>query len=836
MNNTLSENNNDFINCYSYNDSNENILSDFSTNIKISNSLDINGENISDIFSSDHERKELDKISDEYTSDISTEKDLNKYDTILEVNITEIIYYNETRCYNSCEKCDKYGNDSEHYCLECKPDFVYEINKNNYINCYESCPENITNCSIIPRCKNIDYKLIPEINQCIKDCSESNLYKYEYNNSCYEKCPNGTKTKKNKYYCEKACSEDYPYEDMHTKQCISNCSVNEMFTGICKINNENITTKANLSSKIIDEILNNNLNELLEQVLNNKTDIIITEESKIHQITSLNNQMGKMNLSSIEFGDCENLLRAEYKINETEELIIYKVEHIIDGLNIPIIEYVLFTQDGSQRLNLSICDNIKVQYNIPVSINESEEYKYDPTSDFYNDECNKYSTDGNIDLTLYDRKNQFNNNNMSLCESGCTYIGYNSTSKKALCNCNIKKDMDFSQNDNSDNLVNKIDSDKSNSNLRVTQCFNVLSSSDQIKSNSGFYVTILLLAVFIIVFIMFCTKGRNNLENQINEVIDKKFKNKKNNHDNNKIRTIKSLKISGKKKKKLINKEIHHIKINSKNSLNESKKLKNSSQINLAKTKTQGNEENTIYLKQTFFDEIPDIENDYEVNNLLYEQALKYDKRTGCDYYCSLIKNKQLIVFTFCSFNDYNSGIIKKFIFFLSFALHYTINALFFNDSNMHQIYEDQGEFNFSYQFPKILISAISSTVILRIILQTLVLTDKSVLNIKQQSTYAMAEQMKYKTLKCMNIKYIIFFILNFILIILFGYYLTCFSAIYENTQIYLIENTFISFGISLFYPFIINIIPTVLRLYSLDRVKKDKIYLYRVSQIVQIL
>ena len=264
--------------------------------------------------------------------------------------------------------------------------------------------------------------------------------------------------------------------------------------------------------------------------------------------------------------------------------------------------------------------------------------------------------------------------------------------------------------------------------------------------------------------------------------------------------------------------------------------MKNSSQINLAKTKTQGNEENTIYVKQAFFDEIPDSENDYEVNNLLYEQALKYDKRTGCDYYCSLIKNKQLIVFTFCSFNDYNSGIIKKFIFFLSFALHYTINALFFNDSNMHQIYEDQGEFNFSYQFPKILISAISSTVILRIILQTLVLTDKSVLNIKQQSTYAMAEQMKYKTLKCMNIKYIIFFILNFILIILFGYYLTCFSAIYENTQIYLIENTFISFGISLFYPFIINIIPTVLRLYSLDRVKKDKIYLYRVSQIVQIL
>ena len=51
----------------------------------------------------------------------------------------------------------------------------------------------------------------------------------------------------------------------------------------------------------------------------------------------------------------------------------------------------------------------------------------------------------------------------------------------------------------------------------------------------------------------------------------------------------------------------------------------------------------------------------------------------------------------------------------------------------MHQIYEDQGEYNFSYQSPKILISAISSTIILRIILITLVLTDKNIVQVKRQ-------------------------------------------------------------------------------------------------------
>ena len=99
-------------------------------------------------------------------------------------------------------------------------------------------------------------------------------------------------------------------------------------------------------------------------------------------------------------------------------------------------------------------------------------------------------------------------------------------------------------------------------------------------------------------------------------------------------------------------------------------------------------------------------ETDYELNWLIYNLAIKYDKRTGIEYYISLIQSKQLIIFTLCSFNDYNSGIIKVYILFLSLALHYTINALFFTESNLHQIYEDKGKFNFSYYLPQIIYSA----------------------------------------------------------------------------------------------------------------------------------
>ena len=175
-------------------------------------------------------------------------------------------------------------------------------------------------------------------------------------------------------------------------------------------------------------------------------------------------------------------------------------------------------------------------------------------------------------------------------------------------------------------------------------------------------------------------------------------------------------------------------------------------------------------------------------------------------------------------------------MFFLAFALHYTVNALFFDESNIHQIYEDEGKYNFGYQIPYIIGSAVISTLALRLMLQFLILTDKDLLEVKLQQTIILAENMKKQKLKNIKIKFAIFFVLNFILLSFFWYYLTCFNAVYKNTQVYLIENTLISFGFSLVYPFIINISPTVIRIRSIQSSKKDQRCLYKTSQIFQII
>ena len=139
----------------------------------------------------------------------------------------------------------------------------------------------------------------------------------------------------------------------------------------------------------------------------------------------------------------------------------------------------------------------------------------------------------------------------------------------------------------------------------------------------------------------------------------------------------------------------------------------------------------------------------------------------------------------------------------------------------MHKIYEDDGKYNILCMLPYTCYSAIIAIAILRIITETLIITEKHMLELKRQNTKMLALEQKRKSLKCIMIKYIIFFVLCAGLITFFWIYLTCFEAIYQNTQMHLIKNTLLSFAISSVYPFLICILPTILRKDALTSDKK---------------
>ena len=87
---------------------------------------------------------------------------------------------------------------------------------------------------------------------------------------------------------------------------------------------------------------------------------------------------------------------------------------------------------------------------------------------------------------------------------------------------------------------------------------------------------------------------------------------------------------------------------------------------------------------------------------------------------------------------------------------------------------------------------------------------------------------------KKLNIKFILYFIISFLFLSFFWYYLSIFCVIYKNTQIHLLKDTLMSFGLSLVFPFFIYLIPGLFRLPSLSNSKEQKECLYNFSKFLQ--
>ena len=125
------------------------------------------------------------------------------------------------------------------------------------------------------------------------------------------------------------------------------------------------------------------------------------------------------------------------------------------------------------------------------------------------------------------------------------------------------------------------------------------------------------------------------------------------------------------------------------------------------------------------------------------------------------IKKKQPILFSFFPNKDYNSQIIKSFLFFFFFESDISINALFFTDETMHKIYVDSGSFNLIYQLPQIIYSYLISSVI-NFIIEYLSLSENSIIIIKSRINIHLKAKKKF--INDLKIKFCFFFIITFIL------------------------------------------------------------------------
>ena len=221
----------------------------------------------------------------------------------------------------------------------------------------------------------------------------------------------------------------------------------------------------------------------------------------------------------------------------------------------------------------------------------------------------------------------------------------------------------------------------------------------------------------------------------------------------------------------------------------------------------------------------------FELNNLEYDEAIKMDKRTFIQIYFDLLSREHKIIFTFFICNDYNLLYIKYARFIFLVATDMAMNVFFFSDESMHKIFLNYGKYNFIQQIPQIVYTTVISQ-LMEIFLCYLSLTDKHIYAIKNLNQTLMREKIQ-SILKCIKIKLVSFFIFTFIIFGTYRYIVSVFCAVYQNTQIIFLKDCLSSFGLGLAYPFVIYLIPSLLRIIAIRNPKKKLKCIYKLSDII---
>ena len=689
-------------------------------------------------------------------------------------------------------------------------------------------------------CFNGATKIMKQEKKCVDSCDEQ-IYRIE-NNIC-EKKPEPLNKDTTKVSSKIIVVKESNKNDENTQFNSEN-----FFKESQQTKNEELSNKDEVINSLKDDIINGKLNTLLSDLINGtKQDLIAEYKDITYQITtSANLNNGSYNnISTINLGKCEEKLKKVYNIDPKLSLIILKIDYKMEGLLIPVIGYEVYHPTNNSKLDLNYCNDTTIKLNIPVSIDEDAVYKYDPNSEYYNDDCYAYTTENGTDIILNDRKNEYVENNLSLCENNCTFNGYDEKTKKAICECETKVKINMISDILLDEniLSNKINNtENSATNVGAMKCVSLLFSKNGLLTNIGSYILFLTIGLFGVSIFIFYKCGYELIGESIKEMV--KLKKKSIDHpDENKIKSTEKSTKRKKKKKKIK-------KVNLPNPKKRNNRVSNNSlpvDPHLSASKSDFKFTNTVINNEKKFENIEIYKNNMtiqnnepiikfkesELNLLSYKNALFYDKRKYGDYYCSLNKIKIMVLFAFFPIDDYNIRIIKINIFFLSFVIYFSVNTFFFNDSTFHQIYLDGGKYNFSYFLPQIIYSFIISNFII-IVLKYYCLSERNVLEIKNVENPDEISDKADSVKRCLLIKYIIFYIASFVFLIVFWYYLSSFCAVYQNTQIYLAINAILSFIISCLYPLIFNLLPGLLRINALK--STDNELLYNISKIIQIL
>ena len=803
------------------------------------------------------------------------------------------------KCYNTCKSCNVGGTETNHNCAECIPGYYFLDEAENNNNCYKDPEgyyfdtDNDIYKKCYNTCKKCNMKGDNKTHNCL-ECDNNYPMGFKINEyfNCFQNCTYYYYfDNESNYYCTdyNTCPNEYP--TLVKKEC-KKSKDNEIKGLINNINNDKNTKEEEIN--YYDTVLTNiedyytSKNFDTSNLDNGNDEAIEIGKAKVTFTTSENQKNNlDSDMTTIDLGDCEQSLRQTYNLTNGEKLYIKMLEISQEGYQIPKVEYDVYAKlDGKNltKLSLDSCKNSKISLLIPVSKVDNID-KLNSSSGYYTDFCYVSSSDNGTDITLNDRKNEYTSK--AVCQDDCDFVSYNYTTKKAKCSCKAKKssssfaDMKIDKNKLLDNFKNL----KNIANFKLLKCVKVLFSKIGISKNVGFYIFIFFIIFHTIVLILFYNKKLDTLIKKIKYLTfaikyfnlkkaEEKCEKKEKGEKKEKLDEIIEIESKLKKNREVESNRIRFNEINDNNINNEKneddKKIKFKKKRKKKKKKKRNkahkeekiddinkNDDNIINInfinniitdgnnKKQFENnfKIDDFTNlaaiidyiDDEINDFSYDSSLKYDKRTYWQFYISLIKTKHELIYAFFYNKDYNSKIIKIDLFVFGFALNYAVNGLFFNDDTMHDVYENKGLFDVSYQLPLIVYSSFIS-MFLSALVQMLGMSNDAIIDFKQSEEINNINERAEKLIKKLKIKFVFYFILSYILLLFFGYYISMFDAVYRNTQYLLLEDTMMGFGLSLISPFLIYLLPGIFRISALAAPQQNKRCLYNFSKLFTIL
>ena len=763
------------------------------------------------------------------------------------------------QCYETCKTCNEGGNEIINNCLECENNYIKKPDDPSTTNCVINCQYmyyydsygqyKCTNDNLCPEEAKI---YIQPLNKCTEDCKKETDYRYKYGGRCLENCPEYTSPNDNNICIDQnlnSCTKtDNKIEE---KQILD---LNEI-----DINAKNYAEEFSYTTKHVSHFFNNLYSILIYK------DLKCIEELSLDMPKADFDSCFNKVIQNLDPPTDDNIIIALIeKLNfKKKSTTVFSFYHPITGEKIDIGTICSDEQVTVKESVLYQLNNSKVDLESALFLVKQGIDIFNISHEFYNDICFIFDSPNGKDITLKDRMLTYYPN-ITLCDDGCINNGVNLTSMESLCECKVNNliNNDLLNDDLFGEAFGGIANLLSSSNILVLQCYKQVFVKKNIFKNVGSYIVFGITGVQIIcsilffsldmvkifkyiynlteVFIKYAKKKAKNKSFNINNSTesappkkDEKYKSKTKNKDiKNKSRNFKGFKILpynyDSTKNKLGNqKDLSYLtKSSSKNVVTNSsfrkdttndievynyKEIMNEFTHNTNTDKSQKNLVEDIDMKEYLKPEFDEME---------YDDAIKYDNRTFCEYYWDRLKDKQIIINTFCNKENLKPITIKIILLLLNIELYFVVNGLFYSEEYISGLFYSNEEETF-FSFLKRSIERLLYTTVVGVIVESLIefifLDENRIKRIfkREKDNFVHLKFEIFQIIRNIKKRFIIFIILCFIIALFSWYYANCFNNAYPGIKTEWVKSSIVIMVIMQILPIITGFIESILRTLS---------------------